>query len=835
MIAWTPLAIHVPSVAVTVRVSDGKGGSATQSFTISVAANHSPAITSTPITAAAEGQPYRYDVDATDQDADGVSYALTQAPGGMAIDAATGVIGWMPPAGAQPSVHIGVAVSDGRGGTATQTFNITVAPAALGRGVIAGRVLDDVTGLPLANTHVRLASLNGVLNDTPAVDTDSLGRFRLSSAVGRARVDARHDGYTAGVRFVQVVDGQRVDPLDVRLTAFDSRLNVIQAASGGTASSSGGGARVVVPAGAISGDASVRVTEISAQSLIAPLPLGWSPLAMIDIAPSALTFSPGSVARISSTAATAVTTLVVFWDEGQGAWISGGSGAGTNREIETPIAHGGQIVLAVADAPPQTPPPAVAGQPLVGVAPRAPPDAQVNLSPSPRILFAQATARARVTATVVPTSPLPSGTPMSVESVETFSLADGGILRLPPQPRQFSLYQTGAASLRSVFPVSPSRTFAPFQLRQGVVDLAARLPSAPVGPHGRVVTAAGAEVIGPADERLTIPAGATTGDVPVDLVGIASADFTTPVPAGFSLVSAVTVDLHGASFAQPTSLSIVNPSTPVQGNSLLLAQVIEIGSSSRLLLVAAARAVGSRILSDVDPFGDGSLVLPGVTTEGRYAFLSAPGPIGYLAGSISGNDGAALANALVLPQSGIGAATNAFGRYVIAGPVGATTLTVTNVATGDVEHGTGVFSTGGAPATTIGIGAAAPVITSISPANGAAGVPLAASITVTFSRAIDPATISSAGTRLEAPAGNVQGIFNLAPGGLSGTFRPAALLASATAYQFSIGSGLRDTTGRPLATPLTIAFTTIDLTPPPAPPAGAVIATIPDAAGHSTI
>ena len=107
LIAWTPLAAQVPSASVTVRVSDGKGGSATQSYTITVAAaptpNQQPTIISTPVTTGTEGQAYAYDVNATDPDAgDTLTYELTTAPTGMTINPTSGLIALDPAGRAGP-------------------------------------------------------------------------------------------------------------------------------------------------------------------------------------------------------------------------------------------------------------------------------------------------------------------------------------------------------------------------------------------------------------------------------------------------------------------------------------------------------------------------------------------------------------------------------------------------------------------------------------------------------------------------------------------------------------------------------------------------------------
>jgi hypothetical protein len=133
LIAWTPAIGQAGTQNVTVRVTDSGTPPlfATQSFQIAVAANQAPTITSTPVTAATVGQPYAYDVNATDPDGDTLTYALDVAPAGMTINAATGLIAWTPAAGQVGPNGVTARATDN--GTpplsATQNFTVTVAPA----------------------------------------------------------------------------------------------------------------------------------------------------------------------------------------------------------------------------------------------------------------------------------------------------------------------------------------------------------------------------------------------------------------------------------------------------------------------------------------------------------------------------------------------------------------------------------------------------------------------------------------------------------------------------------------------------------------------------------
>jgi choice-of-anchor A domain-containing protein/RHS repeat-associated protein len=125
---WNPSLAQIGTHAVRVRVTDLGGLFAERTFELEVSTNRPPQITSTPSTTADPGVAYSYDVEATDPDGDSLSYALIAAPPTMSIDGATGLIGWTPTVAHSGSHTIRLRVSDGRGGEATQTYTLVVAP-----------------------------------------------------------------------------------------------------------------------------------------------------------------------------------------------------------------------------------------------------------------------------------------------------------------------------------------------------------------------------------------------------------------------------------------------------------------------------------------------------------------------------------------------------------------------------------------------------------------------------------------------------------------------------------------------------------------------------------
>ena len=119
VIDWTPP--EPGTFAVTVEASNSAGND-TQSFDIAVSEPLSaPTITSSPSTQTFVGQEYTYDVEATGNPAP--TFLLTSAPEGMTIDAASGLITWMP--NATGTFNVAVRASNSRG-SASQLFSISV-------------------------------------------------------------------------------------------------------------------------------------------------------------------------------------------------------------------------------------------------------------------------------------------------------------------------------------------------------------------------------------------------------------------------------------------------------------------------------------------------------------------------------------------------------------------------------------------------------------------------------------------------------------------------------------------------------------------------------------
>lgn len=109
----------------------------------------------------------------------------------------------------------------------------------------------------------------------------------------------------------------------------------------------------------------------------------------------------------------------------------------------------------------------------------------------------------------------------------------------------------------------------------------------------------------------------------------------------------------------------------------------------------------------------------------------------------------------------------------------------------------------------------APSISSVLPANNATSVVTSTSASVTFSEAMNPATLNSSTLIIKQGTTVIPGSVSVA--GLVATFTPAASLSANTLYTGTVTSAAQDIAGNPLAADYTWNFTTaaaVDVTPP---------------------
>ena len=120
--------------------------------------------------------------------------------------------------------------------------------------------------------------------------------------------------------------------------------------------------------------------------------------------------------------------------------------------------------------------------------------------------------------------------------------------------------------------------------------------------------------------------------------------------------------------------------------------------------------------------------------------------------------------------------------------------------------------------TTVAADTTPPTVSSFNPANGATNVATSATITVTFSEAINASTVTSSTVRLLSGTTQVAATVTYNASNNTATITPTAALGNSKTYTISIlggASGVKDAAGNALAQTATSTFTTVAVTAPP--------------------
>jgi hypothetical protein len=146
-------------------------------------------------------------------------------------------------------------MNDGGSGDTAPSSDATATPSDLretieGLGLVAGKVVDDTSGAPLADVAVKIDGVDGEL--VTAAD----GNFAIGGPRGRAVTHFRADGYVPMT--IEIPNGTDDLPLEYRLVSRAAETTV--PTTGATVSA--GNAAIVFPSGAYASDQSVRATYL---------------------------------------------------------------------------------------------------------------------------------------------------------------------------------------------------------------------------------------------------------------------------------------------------------------------------------------------------------------------------------------------------------------------------------------------------------------------------------------------------------------------------------------------------------------------------------------------
>jgi hypothetical protein len=211
-----------------------------------------------------------------------------------------------------------------------------------------------------------------------------------------------------------------------------------------------------VGAGSLTSDATIGLTAVSRQGLAALLPVGWTPVATVDIAPYGVTFATPATLTVPlplQLPANTPLTLVQF-DQAARVWRAVSAAAAipqSTTALTATMSSSGQFAWVLADTLPLAPPPGVPGEPLVGVAASLiPVTAAAVVDPQPRIIFYQPGVKSDVRGRLTTTQPLSSGTLARTRMLEPYQFFSGAQMQHDPTTQDVVLYQvpgSGGTSL----------------------------------------------------------------------------------------------------------------------------------------------------------------------------------------------------------------------------------------------------------------------------------------------------------------------------------------------------------------------------------------------------
>ena len=672
------------------------------------------------------------------------------------------------------------------------------------------RTLNEV-GQPLFGVEVNEITPN---SPPPSSSDRESGLITLSAGAGPRTWKFAASGYLPVWRQQTLAPGQVALLPNPRLTRRGTNLVTISNGAGANLQDDSGAIQANFPPQSVLRDATGVLTPLTAQTLPALLPLGWSPLQAFWLEISEPLAAAATVRlALWGPLGTNESAALVRWDENQLVWVPAGFVAGTGGAVGTSsLPSSGAYALVVADLPPLAPPAAQIGQPLGGFA--APPASLERVKASGQVIPPVSaastvpqlvTAQATVTFTNE-TGGLPSGTMFLCQVREKYQLQDGTRRAPAGYENYIAGYQRpgddNLNTLQSQFPMRPLWLFGPDQLVEATVSVDVETFGA---FSGGIIGTGGGEF---SKEGLRIVSGPGdfSGPQPIQLSRLDPTNFAGLGLGGGKITSAFDLSVH--QLEPDHRLAFQADNVPANAQFVLAKLLFQngfYGFEPRERL----RSDESGALTSLEPANGEKL--PGITGAGQYLLIQLPAPHGLVSG-VARNGAGDPAAGLVLKLLGqpwiTFSASN--GTYQLLAPTGSVQVLVTDIANRKTTQSAGLLSD---PAAGVRLDVATtssgPSILDISPSPAATGVSPVTAITINFTDPIKRSTLLGGAAQLFDPAGQPVGLISsLDLSDRSLTLLSTNPLAGNTRYTIVLSSNITDTAGLPLAGARTFSFTT---------------------------
>jgi hypothetical protein len=721
-------------------------------------------------------------------------------------------------AGAGDVLQLEARATDQAGNQASVTRTTVIAADAL----VAGRVLSDATGHPLAGASVQLG------DQVTTVRSD--GRYALGTADTNAVVRAWLRGHTGVERRTPVTFGTGSIAVDARLTPLaepvlvsgDDVTFATELGRGGAQPIEGA---LTVFAEAFDGPTAVHFTPLSPQGLPGLLPLGWSPIAGFELRVAARDLDAPEInpdaafpplnrdLSLALAGLPAGPLAFVAYDRAAHGWRSYANLDPIGGIASATLARLGAYAIVVPDST-NGPPVATPGTVLAGVASvDLPPGLSARGASFPDSLPASdGLAEGRI---VVPdASSLPSGTMIGAAVTEEYPLSTDGTASVDTALQDLVLYRAQVPSVPGIdpnaadalgvrFPIKPSYSFDADELGRGNIHV--DVIGGREAHRGRI-GGLGEVEIDAAGVILRVSAGSLEADTLID-VERPAVDAFVPRTPDLDPLAQLAIDFVGATLTTSAELT-VHDLAVADGQTPLLARLERVHGVARPHVVAVGLPeAGSWTFTA----GDG---LPGLVKDGTYVVYGSTLPLGFVAGTTRAAGAPVQAFVTVAGLPFIAAAASD-GTYKIPALPGQAVLDAFVPDINLAAHATiGVTLGETSPQDFDLIGAV--TAATVTPVNGAVAVDRTTQIQLEIPVALDPATATLDNIRLFTGApGDATLIprrLQLSANAKSLAVIPETRLDPATTYTLQ-ASGLRDKLGGIVVVPVTTFKTAADVPP----------------------
>jgi Ice-binding-like/Bacterial Ig-like domain/Quinohemoprotein amine dehydrogenase, alpha subunit domain III len=292
--------------------------------------------------------------------------------------------------------------------------------------------------------------------------------------------------------------------------------------------------------------------------------------------------------------------------------------------------------------------------------------------------------------------------------------------------------------------------------------------------------------------------------------GTAKPTLTSIAPSSGVQGAAVTVTLMGTNFMAGSTISL--SSTGITVSNLMVASNTSITATftiaanapigaQNVTVMSASKTSGSQMFTVNSGAPTLSTVSPSSGLQGQGVPVTLTGTL-FASGATIGLSG----TGITVSNTTVVSSTSITATFTVAlnAPTGGQTVTVT---TPIGTSGTQTFTVNLLP----------PTVTSTNPANLATGVPINRKIAATFSKPMNPLTITAATFTVVGGGTNVAGTVTCNAACNVATFAPMANLAANITFTATITTSAKDPAGNSLASPFVWTFTTSAATDTTAP------------------